>query len=280
MNRKIAYVVDSTLVKDAADIEGTDIFFQPLHVMVDDKTFDDVTGISVDEFYKYFNEGADCSTSQPSPGGYAATYEKLRDAGYTEALVVTLSSKLSGTYSSATQAADLVDGFTVKVIDSGYITSAVTTVLKHTIAHFADQPDVTLDELGAFCSNIFATMNVYVYIGDLDSLKKGGRLSGAQAMVGKLLQIKPIITIVDGALEVVAKERTLKRSINKVAELAAANDFNHALVLGTNNIELRDQLAAACREKFGDVPVDFAGLSPVIGVHVGSDATAVITWSM
>lgn len=278
--KKIAYVLDSTLMTSMKEIENTDIFLQPLTVIVDGKEFNDIVDINVDEFYKIFATGASCSTSQPSPGAFADTYEQLVDEGYDAVIVFTLSSVLSGTYNSAKQAAELVSGIEIHVVDTGKISAVGIEIVSEIIKYAAQHPELSPAEIAEYGQQIFNTVQIYVYIGDLEPLHKGGRLTAVQAFLGKMLQVKPIIGVVDGALEIVTKERTEKKALKTLAKLTREQPFTHAMLLETNEKTVRETAEKSFKELYPEQEYLIRGLCPVIGVHAGLVATGIVTWTM
>ena len=278
---KKAFVIDSTLISDADEILGTDIYIQPLHVTIDGENYDDLTELDAMEFYAAYEEGAECLTSQPSPGEFVTTFEMLRDKGYTDILVFTISSGLSGTSNSARQGAELTEGVNVHVIDTKISGAVGVKVVKHLYAAALADPTLSIAAIIEKAEQIFATAKIFIYIGDLDALRKGGRLGAVGAALGKILQIKPIVSLLpDGSLDVVVKERTERKGLAKVIDLMEAQAYNHAMVLGTSNTELRDKLEQLLKAKHPELPYVVENISPVIGTHIGTEGTAIFIWEM
>lgn len=278
---KIAYVIDSTLISKIEEIDGTDIFIQPLHVMVNDEVFDDLIGMSSDAFYQAYLDGATASTSQPAPGEFAKTYEMLKEKGYTDIITCTISSGLSGTYNSANLGAELVEGINVHVVDTKLCGAVGIKIVKKVIEEAANNKKMTIDAIIARIQKIAATAKIYIYIGDLDALKKGGRLSAVGAFVGTMLQIKPLVTLTEtGELEIAIKERTEKKGLKRTVQIIENHSYNHAMILQTSNIALREKLEAIFVEEHPDMAYDLENLSPVIGTHIGTEGTAIFVWEM
>ncbi|GBU10444.1 DegV domain-containing protein [Erysipelotrichaceae bacterium] len=271
--KKFAFLLDSTLATTKSEVEKKDdFFFLPLYVVIDGVLYKDMEEISLDTFYEKMREGYDVTTSQISSGEFLQKYEKIREQGYTDVFVFTLASKMSGTMQSAIVAGGLVQGIDIHVVETATV-SAIGTIAVEQIAKFS-QTTQDPAEIRAFADDVFSRVAIYVYVDNLETLKKGGRISAAKAMIGTVLQIKPILIIRDGVIDVIGKERTLKKAIKGVLDAAQKVEIEYAIILHSSQPELVELMRAQCALKYPLMPLEVAGLSPVIGAHIGPNTVA------
>jgi DegV family protein with EDD domain len=239
---KIAIVTDSTsdLPADIAAERGIEIV--PLHVLWGQENFTDGVDITPPVFYERLaHDPVLPKTSQPSPGEFAEKYKKAREAQSADVvLCITVSSKLSGTYSAAETARDHVD-FPVQVIDSRSASMALGLVAL--AAADARDRGAGLDEIASATVEASKRVQFYFTLNTLEFLYRGGRIGGAQRFIGTALSIKPILTLKDGVVASAESVRTRKRAIARLAELACQQDQTRPLkvaVLDSGSPELRD----------------------------------------
>ncbi|MGL5041556.1 MAG: DegV family protein [Culicoidibacterales bacterium] len=277
--KKIAFLVDSTLaISQKAIEEHKDFFFIPLYVILNGKPLKDMVDISADEFYQAMRDGHTATTSQVSAGEFLQKYEEIKALGYTDIFVFTLTSKMSGTMHSATVAGQMIENCDVHVIETAIVT-AVGSIAVYEVAKFAAN-NSDINAIKKFSDNIFSRLEILVYIDNLDTLKKGGRISATKAVIGNMLQIKPLLTIKDGVIDVIGKERTFKKALKSLVVFAQARTMERAIILHSSRPELRDAFIALFEENFPDIPYEVSDLSPVVGVHAGPEAAAIgVIWS-
>ncbi|MGL5042183.1 MAG: DegV family protein [Culicoidibacterales bacterium] len=269
----IAYLVDSTLAKDMIEMEQRGIFVQPLYVIIDEVAQKDIIEISAKEFYDQLDAGAMGSTSQPSAGDFLATYEQIKEAGFDTIIVFTVAEKLSGTRQSAQTAAGLIKGITIHVVNTN-TSSAIGTAVVEDVMNFAKQtPEV--EQIVKYANQRVKDIEVFIYVANLEGLKRGGRLSPAKALIGSLMQIKPIMMLKDGEIDIVGKERTLKKAIRKITELVGTKTMEQVIILKTTHEALSEEVIKEFEQRYPKTPYTIQTLSPVIGVHLGSEACAI-----
>lgn len=247
----------------------------PLTVRFGEEEFTDGITIDYKLFYKKLAECPDLpATSQPTPAAFAAVYDEAVSAG-DQVVVVTISSKLSGTYQSASIAAmDYPDS--VYVVDSmnAAIGTGILAELGLSLAESgmsaADIAQQLTEERGNIC--------LYAMVDTLEYLKRGGRISKTVAFAGELLSIKPIITVQDGVVEMVGKARGAKQGNLHLSKLAlnAGVDFSKPLLLGFTGLSdtALNTYIEGSSDVWGDHPVNTAAIGSVIGTHVGPGAVA------
>ena len=249
----------------------------PLTVRFGDKEFADAVDLSHKKFYKMLTSGKEehPTTSQIGPAAWAEVMEEVTKNGDT-AVVITISSKLSGTYQSACIAAGDFEG-RVYVVDSMTATIGERLLLQYGLRLAADGMDAAAikDRLDAVKDRI----RLYGRIDTLEYLRRGGRIGAASAVVGTMLNIKPIISVQDGVVQNVAKARGAKMADKQVRELIAKSggiDFSKPMCAAYSGLEddnLKTFLAESTDLLCGsEAPIATVGC--VIGAHVGPGAVA------
>jgi DegV family protein with EDD domain len=214
-------------------------------------------------------------TSAPSPGAFAQTFSALADKGATGIVCISLSSKLSATYQAAIVGAQsVVDRIEVRVIDSLLATMAEGLVALDAASVARAGGD--LEQVSAAAISSRQRIELFGALAHLDNLRKGGRLGSAQALLGGLLDIKPVLEIKDGVLELESRPRTRSRSLDHVAAKARAlGDLERIAVVhaAASDIEAFVDLVASSFRR--DI-IEVGWLGPVIGAHVGQGTIALV----
>ncbi|MGL4662918.1 MAG: DegV family protein [Culicoidibacterales bacterium] len=219
MNKKpLAVLVDST----GADIKlldaHQDIYLQPLSITFGTETFSDITELKPEQFYEMLKANANHPiTSQPVIGEVVNHLTELLES-YENVLCISLSSKLSGTYSGFVQAAEMVNSEHIRVIDTEHTGPLEWILAEHAIALAQSGTDflTIVDTI----QNHIQHSRLYVYIDTLTYLAKSGRLSGAKALVGNLIQMKTNLVFREGKPEVIDRIRTAKKAIFQLVDSA------------------------------------------------------------
>ena len=204
----------------------------------------------------------------PSPGAFQEAYQRAADEGAAGIVCVNLSSALSATYQSAVTAAQSVAGrVPVRVVDSRSV-SIAQGLMVLAAARMAREGK-SLDDVAGAAEDLVGRTRVFAALDTLENLKKGGRIGGAEAFLGSLLSIKPIIEVRDGVVESESRQRTRSRSIQylveKVRQFGEVENLAvvHARAPDVN--QLVDLLAAVYpRER-----ILVGQVGPVIGTHAG-----------
>lgn len=254
------------------------IQFVPLTVRFGDKEYLDGVEISKHQFYEMLVESDVLpTTSQATPAAFADCFEAIASAG-DSAVVITLSSKLSGTYQSAVLAAE--DYPNIYVVDSQSVAIG-TGVLAQYAVELAQQ-GMGAEEIAQVLTQQREKVCVVALLDTLEYLKKGGRISKTVAFAGGMLNIKPVVTIQDGAVALIGKARGSRNGNNLLVEKireAGGVDFERPVLLGYTG------LSSALLEKYVDDSkalwadhvdkLDGCLLCSVIGTHAGPGAVAV-----
>jgi len=271
MSTKI--IIDSTVDLPAELRERTRVV--PLSVRFGEEEYLDSVTINYQQFYEKLLTCNDlpCS-SQPSPDSFETVYQSITDAG-DEAVVLTISSRLSGTYQSACIAAEEFSN--IYVVDT--MTAAIAAgVLAQYALKLADD-GLCAKDIAAKLEEEKGNVRLFAVLDTLEFLKRGGRLSATAALAGSLLNIKPVITVRDGTIDVVGKARGLRRGNAMMTEqvgLSGGIDSDRPMMLGFTG--LSDELMRAYMSESADLwPADVAAtpIGSTIGTHVGPGAYAV-----
>ncbi|GAV23771.1 DegV family protein [Carboxydothermus pertinax] len=212
------------------------------------------------------------TTSQPPSSAFKKIFEEKLKLGY-EIVCITISSRFSGTYNSALAAANELDGRKIYVLDSKAIVGAQTYMIKYAVqkAREGEEALKIYQEL----RSIVPRMKLYFVPDSLEFLHRGGRIGGAAALFGSILQIKPVLTMVDGAIEVVEKIRTFNKAFEKLYDLIPSD----ALWAGVVEFYARDaaiKMQNKLKEKLGRDDIEIHSVGPVIASHIGPGALGTV----
>jgi DegV family protein with EDD domain len=255
------------LTKDEADALGVEIV--PLTIRFGSEEFTDRQNLSVEEFYRRMADtDALPETAAPAPGAFEVAFRKLGAEGADAVVCINLSGGLSATVESARNAARAVDGdVDVRVIDSRTLTAGQGTIVL--AAAEAAAAGRSADEVVALVDDMVGRTRVYAALDTLDNLKKGGRIGGAQHMLGSLLAIKPLIDISGGEVEEAGKQRTRKKSLvwlrDKLFEEPAVEKLSVFDGEAPDVEEFLDLLAP----RFARADIRTGRIGAVIGTHGG-----------
>ena len=249
----------------------------PLRIRFGQEEFVDRFELSTEDFWarcSTFDELP--STAAPSPGQFQVAFETIRDEGADGLVCVNLSSKLSATIEAARQAARAFDGsFEVRIVDSLSVSLGQGLVVVEAAERAAT--GASIDVVEAAASKAVAGLKLFGAIDTLENLKRGGRIGNAQALLGSLLSIKPVIEVRGGIVEQESKQRTRSRSLRYLAEKAlAAGPVSRMAVLSALAPDL-DELIAMLADVDSAQPLMISTVGPVIGTHAGPGAVGV-TW--
>ncbi len=213
-------------------------------------------------------------TSAPSPGEFKEAFSALADEGAEGVVCITLSSKLSATYQAAVIGAESVtDRIRVRVVDSLFATMAEGLIVLDAVAAAETGGDIEAVAAAAIAST--ASMQLFGALDSLDNLRKGGRLGSAQALLGGLLDIKPVLQIRDGVLELESRPRTRSRSFERLAsKVREAGDVERLAVVHAAASDI-DSFVELLSASFPRERISIGWLGPVIGTHVGRGTVAV-----
>lgn len=225
------------------------------------------------EFESFFNKLETTNlfptTSQPSTGEFIEEYTKALDDGYEEIIVILLSSKISGTYSNAVLAKNMLGDKRITIIDSEQTASNLRYLVEDAL--YMIKKGKTKDEIISYIEEKKKKMSIYLTVDTLEYLRRGGRLSKAQSTFGDVLNIKPIIALKDGQLKLLEKKRgkskAIENMVNKIPENVKKISICHVLC-ELEALKLKELI----RKKFNNVDISIDEIGPVIGCHIGPKA--------
>ncbi|RSL35132.1 DegV family protein [Salibacterium salarium] len=274
-----AIVTDSTAYLPSDQIEQSGITVVPLTVSFGDTSYQEEIDMSTASFYEMLKEVNDFpTTSQPSIGRFMEVFEELSKE-YESIITIHLSSGISGTYQTAITAGEEVDGVEVYAFDSE-ISCAPQGYYALEAAKMAYEGE-TVDTILNRLEELKRHTRAYFIVDDLNHLHRGGRLNGAQALVGSLLQIKPILHFKDKLIVPFEKVRTSKKAWNRVFELfeedAGTGASIRATVIHANRPEQAENIRSKLADAYPNADIDIGYFGPVIGTHLGEGGLG-ISW--
>jgi len=269
-------IVTDSLSDITSDIaEGLGITVVPLTVFFGKESFLDRVTITTDEFYyKLTHDATWPTTTQPPPGDFVNVYNKLAEET-DEILVVTLSTKLSGTYESALNAKSLIEKeCRIEVIDSRTVAMGLGLIV--IAAAKVAQTGANLDELTNLVRRAMPRLHIIIYFDTLKYLAKGGRIGKAQGLLGAMLSVKPILTVKDGEMAPLTRLRSQAAGMDYLYNFIAG--FPHIEELAVEHCTTPDE-ADKLVERLGSIfPTERiyrSIVSPVLGTYSGPNAIAV-----
>ena len=269
-------IVTDSLSDITSDVaQGLGITVVPLTVLFGHETFLDRVTITTDEFYRRLINGTVWpTTTQPTPKAFAEVYDKLA-AETDEILVITVSSKLSGTYQSATGAKSMTTKrCRVEVIDSQTVAMGLGLIVL--AAAKKAQAGAKLNELADFVRKSLSRSHLIIYFDTLKYLAKGGRVGRAQGFLGALLTIKPILTVKEGEMAPLTRVRSLSAGVDYLYNAVAGLGPVEAMAVEqTTNPDDGERLAERLSSIIPKDHIHRSTVSPVIGVYAGPGTFAV-----
>ena len=271
---KLAIVTDSVSDISPKIAKELKITVVPLTVIFGTNQFLDGVELSNSEFFqKLETDPNHPSTSQPSPEAFVKTYEKLLKKGF-EILSVHVSAKLSGTINSAEQAIKSLDTNKIKIVDTG--TASMAQGLVAMSAARAAKNAKSLDELADMAETTAKKTNVYVAMDTMEFLKRGGRIGKARAMLGSILNIKPIITTDNGEIVPHSRARTIKKAISSmINDMGDKNQIVEVAVLHSTTPDLAKDVLTQIDAQNLNNPGTITEIGPVVGTHAGPGCLAI-----
>jgi DegV family protein with EDD domain len=271
---KIAIVTDSTAYIPKELREQLDIHMIPLNVIFGHEAYQEEVELTVDQFYEEVKAREDLpTTSQPAVGLFVELFEKLAQE-YEAVISIHLSSGISGTYQGAVTAGQMVEGIQVYPFDSE-ISCMIQGFYALEAAVLAKQGK-SPEDIMAHLDKIKSRSDAYFMVDDLSHLQRGGRLSSAQAIIGSLLQVKPLLHFENKKIVPFEKIRTRKKALKRIVELfdevASKGDPLKACVIHGNREEEALAFKQELEEKYPHVEFYLSYFGPVIGTHLGEGA--------
>ena len=277
----ITIITDSA--SDISQNNNKGVTVLPMTITFGEENYEDGVSLTPDSFYmKLIESSALPKTSQVSPYAFGQAYENaLKSADYV--IVITLSSKLSGTYQSACIAADDYDG-RVFVIDSENVTVGEQILIDYALSLI--DKGIEVNTIVSQLNTMKKRIRLVALLDTLEYLKKGGRISSGAAFLGNVLSIKPVIAIVDGEVSFLGKARGSKQGNNfliQQVDTYGGIDYSLSVLLGYTGCStvLMDKYIKDSSSLWeGRIPVpDIIQVGATIGTHIGPGGIAVAFFS-
>jgi DegV family protein with EDD domain len=269
----IKIVADTLSCISPSEARQLGLEYIPQIIVFGEETFRDDTEMDPISFLKRLRTSAVLpKTAAPPPAMYTPIFKELTEQGHT-VIVVTPTAEMSGTYRSASVAAQDFAGADIRVIDTKIIAGGLGAVVKQALkwANAGLEPDVVVEKILEMSSR----EHVYFVVDTLEFLYRGGRIGAAKALFGSILQMKPILTINQGHTEAAESQRTQKRALARLKEIVLSDcprdPEAHLCLMHGDAEELARSIAAEFSGLLG-VPVDdipIYDLTPAILTHSG-----------
>ena len=267
--KPVRVVTDSTADLPPELARELAITVVPLQVIFGEKTFRDGVDLTSEEFFQRLQEATELpSTSQPSVGDFQQAYEGLAETT-DQILSIHMSSRLSGTVESARQASRAcADRCQVEVIDSTTVSMAMGFAV--IAAARAAQEGADLEACAQAARSVIGRQHLVVALDTLEYLRRGGRIGRAQAFVGGILRLKPILTVRDGEAYPLARVRTHRKALEEILRISLdLGQIEEAAVMHATTPEEARSLAEELSRRCPGVPVHVGSIGPVLGAYGG-----------
>jgi hypothetical protein len=267
---KLKIMVDSSsgITQDEAARLGIDVF--PLRIIFNEKEYLDGIDIMQDEFYeKLTKEEIFPKTSLPNLYEIEKKVKEYLKEGY-QVIILPLSKEISGTYSALVSMMEEYEN--VRVIDTLTTICGLRFLVNEALKLEVDN----LDELEIKLCNLQKRIRIIAGIDTLEYLYKGGRLTKTASLVGNVIGLKPLISVIDGKVVVLAKRRGRKHAMQYVLDKFQTSniDYNYPVygIYSMNKMNYQELYNALTDEKLRRAVQNYENIAPVIGCHVGPGA--------
>ncbi|MBH51956.1 MAG: EDD domain protein [Chloroflexi bacterium] len=268
----VRIVSDSTADVPKKIAESLGITIIPLNVHFGAETYLDGVDLDAEEFYRRLKLSVQLpTTSQPSVGAFLEKYQEILDSG--DVIVsIHVSSKLSGTYESAVQAREETgQNDKIVLVDSEHVGPSLALIVIE--AARAAQNGSSLEETTNIATDAAKNAEVFVLLETLENLQKGGRIGKAQALMGSILKIKPILSLKDGLVEPLDKARTRTKGMARLVQLGeSCMPVTSAFVAHANAEIDAEKLKQQISDMCPDIDIPISEVGPVLGTHAGEGA--------
>lgn len=278
---KTAVVTDTASYLTPEQIKKYNVTVLPITVILGDKQYKETEELTDDKFYDYLrNEPELPTTAQVSMGQIQEAYDRLVDEGYDTIISIHLSLGITSFMDNLRMFVKDYDKAKVYPFDSMAASAAEAdlVMLAGKMALDGADPELIMTKL----ADLRDSTDIYFAVNDLKHLSRTGRLSNRSAIIGSLLDVKPLLTFKDGKIFAIGKERTMHRAfrvialeIQKYAEQHP--DYKiHITVVDSNNREMLDKWANDFTEAIPDARISTSHLGPAISVHTGEKTMGVV----
>ncbi|WP_419955658.1 DegV family protein [Neobacillus niacini] len=270
---KTAVVTDSTAYIPKELRDKWNIHMIPLNVIFSNEAYQEEVDITAEQFYQQVKEKELPTTSQPPIGQFVELFEQLSKE-YDAVISIHLSSGISGTFAGAVTASTMVEHIKVYPFDS-----EISCMPQGLYAIEAAKMALNGEDAANIMSRLMElkkTARAYFMADDLSHLQRGGRLSSAQAIIGSLLQVKPLLHFENKVIVPYEKIRTRKKAMKRIVDLlgedAAGGEPYQAAVIHANREEEALDWKSELETLYPNVEFTISYFGPVIGTHLGEGA--------
>jgi len=272
LSRSFAVVTDSTsdLPDEWRHRYGIEVV--PLKVLFGKETFRDQVDMTSDEFFTRLAASSSLpTTSAPSPGEFAEVYQRLAK-DHDGCISIHIGAALSATAEAARVGAEAVDGFKVKVIDSQSVSMPIAFLCR------VAAESATLEAATAAVEQRVPKCRVLALLDTLRYLELGGRLSRAQAVIGTMLDLKPLLLVSENAqIKAVDRVRTRSRAIPRMVEFFRSEQpVEYVAVMHAQAKEDAERIASDLRSEFPNQEITIGQIGSVLGTHTGPRALGIV----
>ncbi len=283
-----AVVTDSTsnLAPDLAEEYDVDVI--PLNIHWGDDTFLDGVTLEADTFYRWLKERKELpKTSQPSAGAFIAFFEEVAERQQVDTILgIFISSEMSGTLASALQAkAELATtrpDLHIELLDSRSVSMGLGVQVL--VAARALKAGKTLEETLVLVKQCSDSSDVIFTVETLEYLHRGGRIGGAATLLGSALNLKPVLTIIDGRIESLEKVRSRRKSLRRVVEIIEKRwTGRQPTEIAIIQAQAGDDLLRFTQLVESRIPCEKSCtrvLTPVVGTHVGPGTIGMVAYAL
>lgn len=278
MSGNVAVVTDSTVSLPDGALAEYGIRIVPLRVSLGERTAVDGVDVTAADVAAALRARVNVTTSRPTPAEFAAMFQRCLDDGADHVVSVHLAAALSGTWESATLAAQDFGHGVVRVVDSrstaGGLGFAVLAAAERA------RSGASAAEVQGAATDVVDRTRTLFYVDTLEYLRRGGRIGTASAVLATSLSVKPLLQMVEGQIVALEKVRTSSKAIARLVQLASMSAAEHQVDIVVHHVDAApraEQVAAQLRAavaRLGDLRV--AELGPVIGAHLGPGAIGTV----
>lgn len=264
----VRIVTDSACDLPQAACDELGIEVVPLTIRFGEREYVDRKELSTEGFWRELEASSVLpETAAPSVGAFEEVFRQLGDEGADGIVCINLSGRLSATMQSAQVAAKALDGQTpIEIIDSKSASMGIGNLVLYAARRARDGASVA--EIVQEVEDRRERQKVFATLDTLEYLRKGGRIGGAQAMLGSMLSIKPVITVVDGVVEPHGRVRTRSKALRMVLDQIPDGKVEQISILHAMAPDV-DEFLALLEPKVPDAEVVVGLIGPVVGVHTG-----------
>jgi DegV family protein with EDD domain len=269
-------ITDTNSGLTVKDAEGLGLVFVPQITIIGGKSYREGYELSFEQLAEMMPKLPELPTTAAFPvGEYIKIFEKL-SAEKTPALLISESAGVSGTFVAASTALKEVPQADIHIVDTRTIGPGLGTLVR--LAVKWEKEGLSRDEVEKRVGEMAKREKIFFLVATLENLKRGGRIGGAKALLGSVLQVKPILTIVDGVIQPLESQRTHRKAVERLKELAIQfyrNGAEHINIAhSATEVEVL-QVKADLEKALGISNIPTMNVPPAILIHVGAGAIAV-----